>query len=137
MVRYALFAATILLLSAPQLAGARDGEDARRPDDQAYPAMGMMQHGQDMGGAPHAPQTSADPREEAAHFPEAKAEIIRHINAHLAEVQQHLQCVQAANDPLSLRACKPPRRPHEGGRHGQDDHGAEGHQAPEPAQGRD
>lgn len=90
-------------------------------------APGQAEHPMDMmarpdngpAGAPEQEGTARrDPREEAENFQEHKAELLKRINAHLAEVQQHLTCVQSANDPQTLHACKPPRRPHEDGRRG-------------------
>jgi len=40
-------------------------------------------------------------------FEAHKQAILKHMNEHLAEIQQHIACVQAATNPESLRACMP------------------------------
>jgi hypothetical protein len=39
------------------------------------------------------------------------------MNAHLADVQQRISCVQAASNHQALRACMPPRGERGGERH--------------------
>ena len=81
---------------------------ASRAETQQPPSMGEhpMQGGQGMmqGG-----QGGDD------HFVEHKAEILKHIDAHMSEVQQHKQCIEEAQNHDALRACRPPMRPGEGG----------------------
>ncbi|HIJ83165.1 MAG TPA: hypothetical protein HPQ00_03065 [Magnetococcales bacterium] len=40
-------------------------------------------------------------------FQERKAEILKKVEARLAEIQKRHSCVQAASNPQDLKACRP------------------------------
>src|SRR5437762_703359 len=62
------------------------------------------------GGAPAVQAGPADNHEKREEkFAEHKAKILERINQHLAEVQKHQACVQAANNREARAACFPTR----------------------------
>jgi len=82
MKKYILLTAMVLMLAAPGSAWCQNN-----PSGNSGNAPGAGAQGQD--------------------FQARKAEIIQHISAHLAEMQQRLNCVQAATNHEALRACMP------------------------------
>ncbi|MDE1901384.1 MAG: hypothetical protein KGI37_07055 [Alphaproteobacteria bacterium] len=67
------------------------------------------------GGAPPPPAMGGmnGGMHDGKNFDQRKAEILQHMNEHLADVQKRIACVQAATDHKALRACMPMR--HGGG----------------------
>jgi hypothetical protein len=51
--------------------------------------------------------TTGDGPGDGQQFEQRKAEILKRIGDHLAEIQQRQSCVQAANSPAALHACMP------------------------------
>jgi len=70
--------------------------------------------------------------EDGKRFEEHKAEILRHINEHLAEVEQRKHCVEAANNHEALRACAPQHGEGHGGSDGEHGEGGHGEQGQPP-----
>ncbi len=56
--------------------------------------------------------TSSSTTTDAKDFQEHKTKILKHISDRLTKIQQIQACVQAANDPQSMKACKPHRHKH-------------------------
>jgi len=67
-------------------------------------------------GGPQGPGGPGGGRDNPQQFQQRKAEVLKRIGEHQAELQKVQSCVEAANDGQALRACMP-RRP-DGGRPG-------------------
>ncbi len=95
MKKYVLLTAVVLSIAAPSLAWSQSNPGG-------FPPQGSQGGGHEGNGQ---------------EFQERKANILKRMNEHLAEVQQRIGCVQAANNHEALRACMPER--HEGGHGGE------------------
>jgi hypothetical protein len=104
MKKYILLAAIGLVFAAPVAWGQ---SDTGAPPQGSSPPMGNMNGTggmQPMGG-----------QGDGMKFEERKADILKHINQHLAETEQRKSCVEAAQNHDALRACMPERRSPGGG----------------------
>ena len=108
MKRYVVLAALILMFAAPGMAFSQTANPAENnggpPASGMGGGMGMNRNGGPIGGGP-AVMHKRDGKE----FQKHKAEILKHISVHLAEIEQRKHCIEAASDGQALRACVPHR----------------------------
>ena len=107
MKKYLLLASIVLAVTIPSVSWSQATHQGGG-NNGGMPAAGMPPMEQHQGEGQR-PEEGQRHEEREQRFEEHKAEMLRHIDEHLAEVQHRKVCVEAARDHDALRACMPER----------------------------